>query len=83
MSVFSGKVGKGAMRARILAKRQQAYQRQLAIWNDGTGYITTKRRGYKRVGNPLYMLGKCTFQDGKLQFVSDIEKAEKYDGIQA
>lgn len=46
-----------------IAKRQEAFQRQLRLWNDGTGFIYRNAinpipNNYKRVCNPLAMLKK-------------------------
>jgi len=58
---FYGKMGKGAKRISQKAKRDEAYVRQLAIWNDGTGFIYKNESNptadtYKRVVNPQMML---------------------------
>ena len=57
MSKFKGTQGKGAMRVLKRFKAQEAFERALKIWNDGTGYIWS-RHGYKRVAHPYTFLPK-------------------------
>lgn len=52
MSTFSGRVGRGAMRAHRTKLGRDAYERQLAIWNDGTGFLSSG----KHVVHPYNML---------------------------
>jgi hypothetical protein len=55
MSVFSGKQGRGAMRRHHAKKVEDAFRRQLAIWNDGTGMYQRRPTdvGLTRVANPI------------------------------
>lgn len=61
MSIFSGKQGKGAMRKHRAKKVEDAFQRQLAIWNDGAGMYLRRPgdAGLTRVSHPINTIPKA------------------------
>lgn len=74
MSVFSGRQTRGAMRQHRSNKVDEAFRRQLAIWNDGTGMYRRRPTdvGLTRVRHPINMIPRTDWHMYADQF-KDLE----------